>query len=50
LSHHHGIGKLRASFLKDIDSIPWQDAMKSVKQGFDPCNLFGARNGAFAAL
>jgi alkyldihydroxyacetonephosphate synthase len=49
LSHHHGLGKVRASYLKDIDSPPLLEAMKSVKQGIDPDNTFGARNGAFAS-
>jgi alkyldihydroxyacetonephosphate synthase len=48
VSHHHGIGKLRASFLKEVDSVPLQDAMQSIKKGIDPENVFGARNGAFA--
>ena len=49
VSHHHGVGKVRASFLKEMDSIPLQDAMKSLKEGMDPTNVFGARNGSFAS-
>jgi alkyldihydroxyacetonephosphate synthase len=50
LSHHHGIGKVRSSFLDDINSPALQGAMKSVKQGMDPDNIFAARNGAFASI
>jgi alkyldihydroxyacetonephosphate synthase len=48
LSHHHGVGKLRASFLPKIDSIPFRVAVNKIKQSIDPDNIFGARNGAFA--
>ena len=48
VSHHHGAGKVRSSFLKDVNSAPLQDAMKSLKNGIDPTNVFGARNGSFA--
>jgi alkyldihydroxyacetonephosphate synthase len=50
LSHHHGIGKVRSSFLDEINSPALQGAMKSVKQGMDPDNIFAARNGAFASI
>jgi alkyldihydroxyacetonephosphate synthase len=50
LSHHHGIGKVRSSFLDEINSPALQSAMKSVKQGMDPDNIFAARNGAFASI
>jgi len=49
VSHHHGVGKVRSQFLKQVDSLPFQDAMKSLKNGIDPDNVFGARNGSFAA-
>ena len=48
LSHHHGVGKLRSSFLPAIDSLPWQDYKKKIKHAVDPENIFGARNGPFA--
>ena len=48
LSHHHGIGKLRASFLKDRCSVAYNKAIKSIKQSVDRDNVFGARNGQFA--
>lgn len=50
LSHHHGIGKVRSSFLDEINSPALQGAMKAVKQGMDPDNIFAARNGAFASI
>ena len=48
LSHHHGVGKLRSSFLKEIDSASHQQVMQALKRGIDPENIFGARNGTFA--
>jgi alkyldihydroxyacetonephosphate synthase len=48
LSHHHGIGKARSRFLQCIDSEPLRLAIQSIKQGIDPDNVFGARNGSFA--
>jgi len=48
VSHHHGIGKVRSTFLKQVNSLALQDAMMSVKKGIDPKNVFGARNGTFA--
>lgn len=44
LSHHHGIGKLRRSFLPRIISataLEWRD---EVKRAIDPANIFGAGN------
>jgi alkyldihydroxyacetonephosphate synthase len=48
LSHHHGVGKLRAAFLPDIDSETLRTSLLAVKKGFDPANIFGSRNGPFA--
>lgn len=48
LSHHHGVGKLRSSYLKQIESEALLESMKSLKQSLDPENVFGLRNGAFA--
>lgn len=50
VSHHHGVGKIRSSFLKEINSAPWQATMQSIKKGIDPDNIFGARNGPFSSL
>lgn len=49
LSHHHGVGKVRSCFLKEINSLAFQGALKALKDGMDPDNIFGARNGAFAS-
>ena len=48
LSHHHGIGKVRASFLKDRASPALQRADTSIKMALDKDNVFGARNGVHA--
>jgi alkyldihydroxyacetonephosphate synthase len=48
LSHHHGIGKLRASFLPTIDSEPFRGVVHKLKHAMDPDNIFGARNGGFS--
>lgn len=47
ISHHHGIGKIRASFIKEVDSVPLRYAMKSIKKGIDRDNVFGVRNGLY---
>lgn len=44
LSHHHGIGKLRAPFLKDIKSPATLSFNKKAKQAVDPRNIFGGGN------
>lgn len=48
LSHHHGIGKLRSSFVPEIYSDGYLDSINAVKTALDPVNVFGARNGVFA--
>ena len=50
LSHHHGIGKLRSSFLTTIDSEPFRGVVHKIKHAMDPDNIFGARNGGFSKL
>ncbi|MBM4384306.1 MAG: FAD-binding oxidoreductase [Deltaproteobacteria bacterium] len=45
LSHHHGIGKLRASFLPRVftpAALAWRERMK---HAFDPENVLGSGNG-----
>jgi alkyldihydroxyacetonephosphate synthase len=49
LSHHHGVGKIRSSFLKEIDSVPFQETLCNIKRSIDPDNIFGARNGSFTS-
>jgi alkyldihydroxyacetonephosphate synthase len=50
LSHHHGIGKLKAPFLSGKSSQGFEKTVAMVKKGIDTDNIFGARNGLFAAL
>ncbi len=49
LSHHHGVGKVRASFAKNRSSTEFQNVVASIKGGMDKDNVFGARNGLFSA-
>jgi alkyldihydroxyacetonephosphate synthase len=44
LSHHHGIGKLRAEFLSEIMSAPMLEWSRRIKRAVDPHNVFGAAN------
>jgi alkyldihydroxyacetonephosphate synthase len=44
LSHHHGIGKLRRSFLPRIMSATALEWSAEVKRAIDPTNIFGAGN------
>jgi alkyldihydroxyacetonephosphate synthase len=48
LSHHHGIGKIRAEFLTQVQSEASLEIMRQTKRAVDPENIFGARNGALA--
>ena len=44
LSHHHGVGKIRQSFLPQVLS-PYESELKdTVKQVVDPHNVFGSNN------
>ena len=47
LSHHHGIGKLRCSFVDKVTPESLRHVIHNVKKSFDPDNVFGARNGIF---
>ena len=47
LSHHHGVGKIRQSFLPQIQSIASIQFLQNCKRAIDPKNVFGIRNGAF---
>ena len=46
VSHHHGMGKLRKPFIDD--GMVWDkqsiEAIRSVKESFDPENVFGVAN------
>jgi alkyldihydroxyacetonephosphate synthase len=44
LSHHHGVGKLRQSFLPQIMSPTALDWKKQLKTSVDPLNIFGSGN------
>ena len=44
LSHHHGVGKIRQAFLKDIYSEGSLRFSRDVKTAIDPANVFGAAN------
>jgi alkyldihydroxyacetonephosphate synthase len=48
ISHHHGIGKLRKGFVDRVASPESRDAVRALKRGVDPQNIFGVRNNVFA--
>jgi alkyldihydroxyacetonephosphate synthase len=47
LSHHHGVGKLRAPFMPRISSETHRRSLLDVKKSLDPLDVFGVRNGPF---
>merc|ERR1711990_1421783 len=48
LSHHHGVGKLRAQLLPETQSPALSSALESLKTVFDPSNVLAARNGVWS--
>lgn len=48
LSHHHGIGKIRAGFITDIQNDTAGGAAAAVKKHLDPNNIFGIANHIFS--
>eukprot|EP00931_Biecheleriopsis_adriatica_P019130 TRINITY_DN1313_c0_g1_i1.p1 TRINITY_DN1313_c0_g1~~TRINITY_DN1313_c0_g1_i1.p1 ORF type:complete len:2114 (+),score=427.23 TRINITY_DN1313_c0_g1_i1:68-6409(+) len=50
LSHHHGVGKLRASLLPKTQSPVLTQVLRDFKSSLDPSNVFAARNGNWAVL
>lgn len=48
ISHHHGVGKIRADFLPQVLSPASLDLLKQTKQTLDPQNIFGIRNNVCA--
>lgn len=46
VSHHHGIGKVRAPFNDQVFDGPSLAAIKAVKSAMDPQDVFCARNNA----
>ncbi len=45
LSHHHGIGKIRKSFLPKIQTDASLQLLRETKRALDPGNVFAIRNG-----
>ncbi|CAL1139708.1 unnamed protein product [Cladocopium goreaui] len=48
LSHHHGVGKLRASLLPETQSPVLTQALRNFKMALDPSNILAARNGTWS--
>ena len=44
LSHHHGVGKLRQGFMKDVYAPGSLATQERLKHAVDPENVFGAKN------
>ncbi|EJK66139.1 hypothetical protein THAOC_12956 [Thalassiosira oceanica] len=49
LSHHHGLGKVRSSFVSQIYSQAYIDTLTAIKNSIDERNVFGAANGIFGS-
>ena len=47
VSHHHGVGKLRANFIPDTISKGSIALIKGMKNSQDPTNVFGIANNIF---
>ena len=47
ISHHHGIGKLRAGFASDLFSPLVYKVLYSLKKEIDPDNIMGIQNNVF---
>jgi alkyldihydroxyacetonephosphate synthase len=44
LSHHHGVGKLRATWMERAVSRPGIELLKGIKKQMDPNNIFASGN------
>ena len=44
ISHHHGVGKLRKKFMKEILSDTGKEAIQAIKKSLDKKNIFGIQN------
>ena len=44
LSHHHGIGKLRQSWIQQTVTPETVEVLQAIKRQVDPTNVFGVRN------
>ena len=49
LSHHHGVGKIRAAFLPEVQTEASLRILRETKRAMDPDDVFGIANGALAA-
>ena len=49
LSHHHGVGKIRQSFVQHIQSDNSIEVLRKTKEALDPQNIFGIQNGIFGS-
>jgi alkyldihydroxyacetonephosphate synthase len=47
LSHHHGIGKVRQSFVPRVHTDTTISALRALKREVDPNNIFAAGNNVF---
>jgi len=47
LSHHHGVGKLRAPFMDTVNPNNMKKVCTALKSAIDPENVFGANNGIY---
>jgi alkyldihydroxyacetonephosphate synthase len=45
ISHHHGVGKIRASFNNRTHTEHSKEIFQSLKKSLDPDNVFGIKNG-----
>ena len=50
LSHHHGVGKIRQGFMRQVQSENSIAVLQKTKEALDPQNVFGIRNGVFTDL
>ena len=50
LSHHHGVGKIRQSFVRNIQSDNSIEVLRKTKEALDPQNIFGIQNGIFGSV
>ena len=44
LSHHHGVGKIRAGFMKRVVGSGFRELVSKIKSEIDPENVFAVAN------
>lgn len=49
ISHHHGVGKLRAEFMDQVYSDGTIELLKDLKRSIDPDNVFGIANNVMVS-